>query len=224
MSKPYNVVTDLFDLYWDDPVAFAEDMMGFDPDDWQCDVMMDVTQFPRTSVRSGQGVGKTGLEAALVIWFLCCRPNPKVVCTAPTKQQLHDVLWAEVSKWLENSMVKNLLKWTKTKVYMIGHEQRWFATARTANKPENMQGFHEDYMLFIVDEASGVSDPIMEAILGTLSGAENKLLMCGNPTRTSGGFFYDSHNRDRSRFRSHKVDIGGGGAAYCIGSWKCVRV
>lgn len=205
MSKPYNVVTDLLDLYWDDPVAFAEDMMGFDPDDWQRDVMMDVAQFPRTSVRSGQGVGKTGLEAALVIWFLCCRPNPKVVCTAPTKQQLHDVLWAEVSKWLENSMVKNLLKWTKTKVYMIGHEQRWFATARTANKPENMQGFHEDYMLFVVDEASGVSDPIMEAILGTLSGAENKLLMCGNPTRTS-GVFYDSHNRDRSRFRSHKVD------------------
>lgn len=205
MSKPYSVVTDLLDLYWDDPVAFAEDMMGFDPDDWQRDVMMDVAQYPRTSVRSGQGVGKTGLEAALVIWFLCCRPNPKVVCTAPTKQQLHDVLWAEVSKWLENSMVKNLLKWTKTKVYMVGHEQRWFATARTANKPENMQGFHEDYMLFVVDEASGVSDPIMEAILGTLSGAENKLLMCGNPTRTS-GVFYDSHNRDRSRFRSHKVD------------------
>lgn len=205
MSKPYNVVMDLLDLYWDDPVAFAEDMMGFEPDDWQRDVMMDVAQFPRTSVRSGQGVGKTGLEAALVIWFLCCRPNPKVICTAPTKQQLHDVLWAEVAKWLESSMVKNLLKWTKTKVYMIGHEERWFATARTANKPENMQGFHEDHMLIIVDEASGVADPIMEAIQGTLSGDDNKLLMCGNPTRTS-GYFYDSHNRDRKLFRTHKVD------------------
>ena len=43
-------------------------------------------------------------------------------------------------------------------------------------------------MLFIVDEASGVADPIMEAILGTLSGANNKLLMCGNPTKTSGTF------------------------------------
>lgn len=82
-----------------------------------------------------------------------------------TKQQQHDVLWAEVSKWLENSMVKNLLKWTKTKVYMIGHEQRWFATARTANKPENMQGFHEDYMLFVVDEASGVADPLWKPFL-----------------------------------------------------------
>ena len=38
---------------------------------------------------------------------------------------------------------------------MVGHEKRWFATARTATKPENMQGFHEDNMLFIIDEASG---------------------------------------------------------------------
>ncbi|MDT3426079.1 hypothetical protein J2Z22_001599 [Paenibacillus forsythiae] len=208
MSKPYNVVSDLaqlLDLYWDDPAAFGEDMLGFDPDDWQRAAMSDVANYPRTSIRSGQGVGKTAFEAVLVVWFLCCRPNARVVCTAPTKQQLNDVLWAEVAKWLESSMVKNLFKWTKTKVYMIGHEERWFATARTATKPENMQGFHEDYMLFVVDEASGVSDPIMEAILGTLSGPENKLLMCGNPTRTS-GVFYDSHNRDRSRFQTHKVD------------------
>ncbi|WP_373314290.1 AAA family ATPase [Xylanibacillus composti] len=205
---PHNVVADLInllDIYWDDPVAFSQDMLGFDPDDWQRAVMMDVAQHRLTSVRSGQGVGKTGVEATLAVWFLCCRPNARVVCTAPTKQQLNDVLWAEVAKWLETSMVKNLLKWTKTKVYMVGHEERWFATARTANKPENMQGFHEDHMLFIVDEASGVADSIMEAILGTLSGEDNKLLMCGNPTRTS-GVFYDSHNRDRARFRTHKVD------------------
>ncbi|BFH66240.1 hypothetical protein J27TS7_10860 [Paenibacillus dendritiformis] len=207
MGKPYNVVSDLvtlIDLYWDDPVAFAEDMLEFDPDDWQRAAMADVAIHPRVSIRSGQGVGKTAFEAALIIWFLCCRPNPKVVCTAPTRQQLHDVLWAEVAKWLERSMVKNLLKWTKTKVYMVGHEQRWFATARTATKPENMQGFHEDYMLFIVDEASGVKDDIMEAILGTLSGDENKLVMCGNPTRTS-GTFYDSHHKDRGDYRAHKV-------------------
>ncbi len=208
MSKPFNVVSniaELLELYWDDPVAFSEDMLGMEPDEWQRAVMMDVALYPRTSVRSGQGVGKTGLEAAVVVWFLCCRPNCRVVCTAPTKQQLNDVLWAEVAKWLESSMVKNLLKWTKTKVYMVGHEERWFATARTANKPENMQGFHEDHMLFVVDEASGVADPIMEAIQGTLSGEENKMLLCGNPTRTS-GYFYDSHNRDRKLFRTHKVD------------------
>ncbi|MBG9656070.1 phage terminase large subunit [Cytobacillus firmus] len=203
-NHPYNVLVDLIDVYWDDPVAFTEDVLQFSPDKWQQDVLRDLANNRFVSVRSGQGVGKTGLEAVTVIWYLCCRPNPKVICTAPTRQQLNDVLWAEIAKWLESSMVKNFLKWTKTKVYMVGSEERWFATARTATKPENMQGFHEDYMLFVVDEASGVADNIMEAILGTLSGAENKLLMCGNPTRTS-GVFYDSHHKDRADYKAHKV-------------------
>jgi hypothetical protein len=203
-SKPYNVLVDLLETYWDDPVAFAEDMLEFYPDEQQSAIMMSVAGFPKTSVRSGQGVGKTALEAVLAIWFLCCRPNPRIVATAPTMQQLYDVLWAEIAKWLNTSKVQRLLKWTKTKVSMIGHEGRWFATAKTATRPENMQGFHEDYMLFLVDEASGVADPIMEAILGTLTGDENKLLMCGNPTRLSGTFF-DSHNRDREFYRVHKM-------------------
>ncbi|MCY9593732.1 terminase B [Paenibacillus chitinolyticus] len=203
-SKPFNVAVDLIDLYWDDPPAFAEDMLDFHPDPWQRAVMMDLAQNSHVSVRSGQGVGKTGLEAAITLWYLSCRPYPKVVCTAPTKQQLHDVLWAEIAKWLNTSKMNNFLKWTATKIYMVGQKERWFATARTATRPENMQGFHEDYMLFLVDEASGVADPILEAILGTLSGLENKLLMCGNPTRTS-GIFYDSHNRDRADYKTHKV-------------------
>src|SRR5690606_30224867 len=188
----------------DDPNAFVEDMLEAKPDEWQANVLHDIAEHRWVSVRSGQGVGKTSLEAWIVIWYLCWRPNPKVVCTAPTKQQLHDVLWAEVAKWLNRSKVNALRKWTKTKIYMIGHEERWFATARTATRPENMQGFHEDYMLFIVDEASGVADPILEAILGTLSGAENKLLMCGNPTRTS-GVFYRSFHQDRKDYRTHRV-------------------
>lgn len=187
------------------PELFAHEVCKFEPDKWQQAVFADIAGYPKVSVRSGQGVGKTGCEAVLCLWFLSCFPYSRVVATAPTKQQLNDVLWAEVSKWQSKSpLLKAVLKWTKTKVSVIGYEERWFATARTATKPENMQGFHEENMLFIVDEASGVADPIMEAILGTLSGSNNKLLMCGNPTRTS-GTFYDSHNCDRALYRCHKV-------------------
>lgn len=199
-----DALLELIDVYWDNPVWFAEDILDFYPDKWQADVMMGIAESDKVSVRSGQGVGKTGLEAAIVIWYLCTRPFPKVIATAPSMNQLYDVLWAEISKWLSTSKVKNLLEWTKTKVYMKGESERWWATARTAVRPENMQGFHEDYMLFVVDEASGIADPIMEAILGTLSGYENKLLMCGNPTRTA-GTFYDSHNSDRDLYRTYKV-------------------
>lgn len=192
-------------LYRKEPWTFAREVFNFEPDTWQLQVLADLVDHTHVSVRSGQGVGKTGLEAVVTLWFLTCFPYPKVIATAPTRQQLHDVLWAEISKWQSKSpLLKKLLKWTKTKIYMRKYEERWFATARTATKPENMQGFHEDYMLFIIDEASGVADDIMEAILGTLSGRHNKLLMCGNPTRTS-GTFYDSHNKDRHHYRSHKV-------------------
>lgn len=193
-------------LWTADPVMFMRDVLAFEPDDWQIEVSRDIRDYPKVSVKSGQGVGKTGVEAALLLWFLSCFPYSRVVATAPTKQQLHDVLWSEVDKWMNNSpLLPMLIKWTKTYVYVQGFEKRWFAVARTATKPENMQGFHEDNMLFIVDEASGVADPIMEAITGTLSGENNKLLLMGNPTKTS-GTFYDSHTVDRALYRCHTVN------------------
>ncbi|WP_286080635.1 AAA family ATPase [Parablautia intestinalis] len=195
---------DALEVYYDDPVAFLEDMLDMECDDWQAEVAADISEHPKVAVKSGQGVGKTALEAGLIIWFIVCRPYSKVVATAPTMQQLYDILWAEIDKWLRSSMVSNLLTWTKTKVYMNGDSERWFATAKTATKTENMQGFHEDHMLFVVDEASGVADCIMEAILGTLTGEDNKLLLMGNPNRID-GVFYDAFNKDRDKFKTHTV-------------------
>lgn len=194
----------ILEIYYDNPKAFLEDMLDMDCDDWQGLVASDVANYPKVAVKSGQGVGKTALEAGLIIWFLVCRPYSKVIATAPTMQQLYDVLWAEISKWLNSSKVKALLTWTKTKVYMNGDSERWFATAKTATKPENMQGFHEEHMMIVVDEASGVADPIMEAILGTLSGSDNKLLLMGNPNRIEGTFF-DAFGRDRDKYRTRTV-------------------
>ena len=196
-------------VYQVDPVLFAKEVVRYEADQWQADSMLDLADpaCRRVSVRSGQGVGKTAMEAVVVLWFLSCFPYARVVATAPTRQQLNDVLWSEIAKWQAKSpLLSVILKWTKTYVYMLGMEKRWFAVARTATKPENMQGFHEENMLFIIDEASGVAEPIMEAVLGTLSGKNNKLLMCGNPTKTS-GTFYDSHVNAKVRplYRSRRV-------------------
>lgn len=192
-------------IYQKNPVLFAKEVCSFVPDPWQEAVLMDIGNSPKVSVRSGHGVGKTGVEAVTLLWFLSCFRFPKVIATAPTRQQLNDILWSEVEKWRSRSpLLKEILTWTKTYVYMKGYEKRWFAVAKTASEPENMQGFHEENMLIIVDEASGVEDDIMEAVLATLSGKNNKLLMCANPTRTT-GTFYDSHNRDRGMYKCHRV-------------------
>ncbi len=192
-------------IWRDNPVIYFREVLQFEPDEWQAEAAMDLAHNPKVSIKSGQGVGKTGLEAAVFLWFITRFPYPRIVATAPTKQQLHDVLWSEISKWMSKSpMLSILLKWTKTYVYMVGDEKRWFGVARTATKSQRIcKVSMKITCFFIVDEASGVADPIMEAILVPLSGENNKLLMCGNPTKTT-GTFYDSH-RDRALYKCHTV-------------------
>lgn len=193
-------------FYADHPVEFVEDIIGATPDEEQAKILRSLAANTMTSVRSGHGVGKSTVEAWAVIWFMATRPFPKIPCTAPTQHQLFDILWAEVSKWLRHSKpLANELVWTKEKVYMRGYPEEWFAVARTASKPDALQGFHAEHVLYIIDEASGVDDTIFEPVLGALSTPGARLLMCGNPTQLS-GFFYDSHNKNRASYSTFHID------------------
>ncbi len=191
--------------YINRPVLFVRKVLNTEPDDWQAETLQALADNPRVAVRSGHGVGKTALESWALLWFIFTRPFPKIPCTAPTSQQLHDILWAEAAKWLEKAPVlKPYFEWQKTRIIHRSHPERWFATARTANKPENLSGFHEDHLLFIVDEASGVADDIYEAIEGALTTPDAKLLICGNPTRNTGEF-HDAFFKNRSLYWVRKV-------------------
>jgi len=191
--------------YITDPAAFVVNVLDAHPDKWQEEALQAIGTQPRISVRSGHGVGKTAFEAWCVSWFLFTRPFPKIPCTAPTQQQLFDILWPELSKWLKRSpLLDELFEWQKTKVVMKEMPERWFATARTASKPENMAGFHEEHLLFICDEASGIDDSIYETIEGALTTTDAKLILCGNPTKNS-GIFKRSFFEDRELYWTKKV-------------------
>ncbi len=192
--------------YIDRPVEFAEDILDVIPTKEQREVMNDVANNPRVSVKSGHGVGKSALESWIIWWYISTRPYPKILCTAPTKHQLHDILWAEVSKWKRNSKgLDGEFEWTSEKIYLKGSQEEWFAIARTSNKPDALQGTHAEHVLIIIDEASGVPDIVFEPVLGSLSTKDAKLLMCGNPTQLS-GFFYESHTSKASMYKRHTID------------------
>ena len=107
-------------IWQKDPVIYCKEVLQFIPDSWQADAMRDLAKNPKVTIKSGQGVGKTAMEAAVFLWFITCFPYPRIVATAPTKQQLHDVLWSEISKWMSKSdLLSMLLKWTKTYVYIF---------------------------------------------------------------------------------------------------------
>ena len=191
-----------------DPVLFVEQVFGVEPDEWQKEALRAIITHDRITIRSGHGIGKSAFLSWVLIWWLVVHPECKIPCTAPTGHQLNDVLWGEVAKWVQNAhpAIKQLINVTSERIVRTDNPRAAFAVARTARKeqPEALQGFHSDNLLFLIDEASGVEDVIFEVGEGALSTKGAKVIMTGNPTRTS-GYFYDSHHRMRQSWYTMRV-------------------
>ena len=163
----------------------------------------------RITVRSGHGTGKSASLAMLILWYLFSFQDAQIPCTAPGAEQMYDVLWKEIAKWMERmpKHIKEQYEWTTSYIRMKVSPSTWFARARTARKesPEALAGMHGDHVLFIVDEASGVPNEIFNVAEGALTEENILVILIGNPTRTS-GYFYDSHHSDKHSWQCLHFD------------------
>lgn len=78
--------------YFDEPVGFFVDVLGVEPWERQTDILRAVAVHPRVAVRSGHKCGKSMSCAGLALWWICTRLRGKVVMTAPSADQVEDVL------------------------------------------------------------------------------------------------------------------------------------
>lgn len=145
------------------------------------------------TVRAMHGPGKTFTIAAVMHWFNCAFKG-RIICTAPKEKQLATRLWPAFRKIAVRAGQHYAapIKIDSTKITWFGDED-WCAIAETASQPENLAGYHDDYMLFVVDEASGVSEQMYPVIEGAIStGIIVILILIGNPTKNQ-GTFHASH-------------------------------
>lgn len=192
------------------PLLFVTDVLGVDEiEPWQAQALREIATGDRVSIRSGHGVGKTTLLAWLVLWFLLTRRNCKVPVAANSQDQLRDTVWPEIAKWHRKlpEMLRSQIDVQAERVVVVADPEAAFAVARTARKenPEALQGFHAQHLLFLIDEASGIDDVIFEVGMGALSTPGAKVVLTGNPTRSS-GFFHATHHSLRSRWRTMQVN------------------
>lgn len=164
------------------------------------------------SIASGHGIGKSSVTSIVVLWFLYCFRRAIVPCTAPSRGQMHDVLWKELSIWIDRMppAVRGAYDWQAGYVRMLADPEKWYARARTSTKEntEAIAGVHSDNVLIAVDEASGVPEQVYNAAEGSLTSKNVWILLISNPTRTS-GYFYDTHHRYKSdwqTFRFSSID------------------
>jgi hypothetical protein len=192
-------ILDRFKEWKHSPVAFVQDVIDVTPSAQQLDYLQQVAKNKRITIRSGHGTGKDASTAWVIMWFMCTRAYAKVVCTAPTARQLADILWSELTKWIRKSKVADELVIQKDKIFQKDNPKEWWcravsvsAKASKEEQAETLAGFHGDHLLIVVDEASGVNDPVYIPLEGALTQEDNKVVLIGNMTRNK-GYFYESH-------------------------------
>jgi phage terminase large subunit len=217
--------------YAKDPVAFSRDILGFDPWARQREVMRAVVEHPLVSVKSGHRVGKSWLAGSLALWFYCSFPDARVICTAPTATNVQGVIWRAIRQLHARS--GRCLACTEADPsgpvpcpHGTAIDSRPAERAGTGLVSEDMRevkgytvrdveaicGTAGAYLLFIMDEASGVADAIFEGLEGNRAGWTEeagvmvRMLLIGNPTRTMGEF-YDSHEHPRKKEVYHRITI-----------------
>ncbi len=161
----------------------------------------------RISIVSGHGIGKTALLSWLILWFLWVHPMCQVASTAPSSDQLYDVLWKELKKWIDKmpSGMIPLYKWETSHIRMTEAPETWFARAKTSSKEntEALAGVHADWVMIPVDEASGVEEPIFETMEGALTSGNILVFLISNPTRNEGYFYDTHHDKDKKRWQCY---------------------
>lgn len=185
------------------------------PDEWHREVFTTIKDYlegPDTTplflaICSGHGAAKTALVAWTISWFMSCRPNPQVVCTANTESQLTTRTWRELAKWHKLSHVKDWFDWTATSYYYKQHPETWKANAIpwSEHNTEAFAGTHEESVLVVFDEASKISDKIWEVTDGIFTTRKNIWLVCGNGTRNIGRF-YDCFNKNKKFWKTWNID------------------
>jgi hypothetical protein len=208
---------DRINLWRGDWCRFAREALGVNLDEEQEAILRSVQINPRTSVVSGTARGKDFVSAVAAICFMFLTPrwnrkgelveNTKVALTAPTDRQVKNIMMPEVSRLVDKAKQRGIVLPGMVTTDRIRTENKeWFLTGFKADEKnhEAWSGFHAVHTMFIITEASGVSDNVFEAIEGNLQG-DSRILLVFNPNITI-GYAARSQKGDRwAKFRLNSL-------------------
>lgn len=192
-AEQHNAIWEVQEGYRRDPLAFAREVLRADLWSKQREILLALRDGPRVAVKACHASGKTYAAALGALWWLWNFIPSIVVTTAPTGHQVKDLLWGDIGKLYRRAMWR---LGELQKLPRIAIEEDWYAVGLSTRETDHFQGFHSPNILVIVDEASGVEQPIFDAIEGILSTAGDefpdmgnvRLLLVGNPLFELGAF------------------------------------
>lgn len=191
LSRAADRLTQGPDPAWDDPAQWGRvNMQGWDPTWYQVDIGRILAKERKVSVVGPHGIGKTGTDANILLWFANTREargiDWKVITTAGAWRQLQRYLWPEVQKWARRLRVPIRRDQLLTMDLKLHYGQ---AFAVASDDPANIEGAHADEILYIIDEAKNVPPDTWDAIEGAMSAGNAYCLANSTPGKAEGRLF-----------------------------------
>ncbi len=190
---------------------FVRDVLKARLDKEQQDIITSVQHNPMTAVASGTARGKDFVAACAALCFLYLTPkfdangnlveNTKIALTAPTGRQVKNIMTPEIRRLYRNAKV---LPGRLVADDIRTDYEEWFLTGFKAgdDATEAWSGFHASNTMFVVTEASGISQVTYDAIEGNLQG-NSRLLIVFNPNITTG---YAANAMKSNRFTKFRLN------------------
>lgn len=172
---------------------FCRDVLKARLDKEQQAIITSVQYNPMTAVASGTARGKDFVAACASMCFMYLTPrwkdgklvkNTKIAMTAPTFRQVRNIMTPEIRRLYRNA---GFLPGRLVSDDIRTNYEEWFLTGFKAgdDATEAWSGFHAVNTMFVVTEASGISETTYNAIEGNLQG-NSRLLIVFNPNITTG--------------------------------------
>lgn len=206
---------ELFNRWRNDWNLFIKQVLGVTLDSEQQAIVRAVQEHKRVSVRSGTARGKDFVAACIAMSFLYLTPrwsktgelvaNTKVALTAPTDRQVKNIMLPEISRLFNRAKQRGCVLPGRLNAYDIRtNNEEWFLTGFKADEHnhEAWSGFHAVNTMFVVTEATGISDDTFAAIEGNLQG-NSRLLLVFNPNITVG---YAARSQKSSRWQRFRLN------------------
>lgn len=215
-EEKQKIISDAIAYWSGDWNRFVRDALGARLDNEQQAIIESIQHNRLTSVASGTARGKDFVAACASVSFMYLTPrfndkgmlveNTKVAMTAPTGRQVSNIMTPEVRRLVRNARAKFPFCCPGRLVAddIRTDYEEWFLTGFKAddNATEAWSGFHAVNTMFVVTEASGVSEIIYNAIEGNLQG-NSRLLLVFNPNVTTG---YAARAMKSSRFNKFRLN------------------
>lgn len=203
-------LSDRIPIWTERPSIMVRELFETVPDPWQEEILDAYPHNQRVSMTACKGPGKTCVLAWIAWNFLLCCPMVNIPATSISGDNLKDGLWKEMNKWrLKSPIVQHLFEWTNTRIVLKSHPANHWMSARTWPKTgdaeqqaQTLAGIHEDFVLFILDEAGSIPDSVMAAAEAALASCKRgHIVIAGNPTMLSGPLYRAATNEKHLWYR-----------------------